>query len=199
MKKAKEYRQAAWENLRGKWGTMALATFVYTLIMAACGILSIIYIGSIAALLLTGAFLLGLAAMALKVCKNEEVHTGDLFCGFEQFGSSLALYLLINIFTILWSLLFLIPGIIKAYSYSMSYFVLTDHPELSANEARKRSMQLMRGKKWKLFCLQISFIGWGFLILLTLGILSFWVVPYMQTATAEFYTDLLAEQGELTA
>lgn len=95
--------------------------------------------------------------------------------------------------------MFLIPGIIKAYSYSMSYFVLTDHPELSANEARKRSMQLMRGKKWKLFCLQISFIGWGFLILLTLGILSFWVVPYMQTATAEFYTDLLAEQGELTA
>ena len=94
MKKAKEYRQAAWENLRGKWGTMALATFVYTLIMVACGILSIIYIGSIAALLLTGAFLLGLAAMALKVCKNEEVHTGDLFCGFEQFGSSLALYLL---------------------------------------------------------------------------------------------------------
>lgn len=72
----------------------------------------------------------------------------------------------------------------------MSWYILCDDPKVGANAARKRSMELMRGHKWKLFCLSLSFIGWWLLCILTLGILSLWVVPYQQTALAHFYRSL---------
>ena len=193
MTKAKDLRRRAWEKLRGKWGTMAVATLIYVLILGTCSALSLIYIGGIAALLLTGAFVLGLSGMALLVARNQSVRTENLFGGFKNYGSSLALYLLCAIFTFLWTLLFIIPGIIKSLSYSMSYFVLADFPDMPANQARKRSMELMRGHKWRLFCLCFSFIGWLLLTVLTLGILSFWIIPYMMTAQAEFYREIAGE------
>ncbi len=192
--KARDYRHAAWEKLRGKWGTMAIATLIYALILGACGALSLIYIGGFAALFLTGAFALGLAIMALAAARKQEVRAAQLFDGFKNYGSSLALYLLIAIFTALWTLLFIIPGIVKAYSYSMSWYILADTPQMGANAARKRSMELMRGNKWQLFCLHCSFIGWLLLCILTLGILTLWIAPYLQTAQAEFYRDLIAER-----
>ena len=196
MMRAKDYRQAAWKKLRGKWGTMAIATLIYALIMGACGALSLIYIGGIAALFLTGAFTLGLAIMGLAVARMQEVRAAQLFDGFKNYGSSLALFLLITIFTALWSLLLVIPGIIKAYSYSMSWYILADNPQMGANEARKQSMTYMNGNKWRLFCLHFSFIGWMLLGILTFGILYFWIIPYMQTAQAEFYRDIIAERSE---
>lgn len=192
--KARDYRHAAWEKLRGKWGTMAIATLIYALILGACGALSLIYIGGFAALFLTGAFALGLAIMALAAARKQEVRAAQLFDGFKNYGSSLALYLLIAIFTALWTLLFIIPGIVKAYSYSMSWYILADTPQMGANAARKRSMELMRGNKWRLFCLHCSCIGWLLLCILTLGILTLWIAPYLQTAQAEFYRDLIAER-----
>ena len=196
---AKDFRRAAWESLRGKWGTMAVTALIYVLIMGACGILSAFWIGGLAALFLTGALTLGMSGMALSAARNQKVRVDQLFEGFKNYGSSLALYLLIAIFTALWTLLFVIPGIVKTYSYSMSWYILADDPQLGANEARKRSMDLMKGAKWRLFCLHFSFIGWILLIVLTLGILSFWVIPYMETAQACFYRDLIAERGELSA
>lgn len=196
MMRAKDYRQAAWEKLRGKWGTMAIATLIYALIMGACGALMLAYIGGIAGLFLTGAFTLGLAIMGLAVARMQEVRAAQLFDGFKNYGSSLALFLLITIFTALWSLLLVIPGIIKAYSYSMSWYILADNPQMGANEARKQSMTYMNGNKWRLFCLHFSFIGWMLLGILTFGILYFWIIPYMQTAQAEFYRDIIAERSE---
>lgn len=191
MLKAKDYRSMAWSKLSGQWGTMALIALIYVLVMGACGALSYIYIGGIAALLLTGPFMLGLAIVSLNVVGQKKVEVGQMFDGFKNYANALVAYLLVGIFTFLWTLLFIIPGIIKAYSYSMTYYILAENPAMSANDARKLSMQLMRGNKWRLFCLQFSFIGWELLCVLTLGILSFWILPYMQTATAEFYKSIL--------
>ena len=155
---------------------------------------TLIGVAGCTALLLTGAFTLGYAILALTVARAAKPNFVQLFDGFRNYASSLALYLLIAIFTFLWALLFLIPGIIKSYSYSMSYYILADDPDIPANEARKRSMELMRGNKWRLFCLDFSFIGWILLSILTLGILFFWILPYIQTAHAEFYQDLLARE-----
>lgn len=137
MMRAKDYRQAAWEKLRGKWGTMAIATLIYALIMGACGALMLAYIGGIAGLFLTGAFTLGLAIMGLAVARMQEVRAAQLFDGFKNYGSSLALFLLITIFTALWSLLLVIPGIIKAYSYSMSWYILADNPQMGGKRSEK--------------------------------------------------------------
>ena len=101
--------------------------------------------------------------------------------------------LLCKIFACLWSLLLIVPGIIKALSYAMTSYILVDKPELSANQAINLSMRMMRGHKFDLFYLYLSFIGWIFLCLLTLGIGLIWFLPYAQTAEASFYEDVKAE------
>ena len=194
MKRAKELRASAWEKKKGRWGMLALVFFIYSLIMAACAALSYVVVGAVAVLLLSGPLMLGFTMVCLAVSRRQGASLSKLFEGFSRFGDSLVLFLLMDIFIFLWSLLLVIPGIIKMYSYSMSWFVLHDRPDLTGNEARKRSMYLMKGHKWRLFCLDFSFIGWYLLSALTLGILAFWVTPYHMTARAEFYQELLAEE-----
>lgn len=190
MMYAKDFREVAWQKKQGKWGKLALITLVYSLLMGICSGLTQIGIGGIITFLVSGPFTLSWAIISLNVVRDKDFSMGTLFDGFHEFGKSFVLWLLIDIFTFLWSLLLIIPGIIKAYSYSMSYFVLQDNPELSANEARKKSMELMQGNKWRLFCLHFSFIGWILLSVLTFGILLFWVIPYMQAADAAFYEEI---------
>ena len=209
MKRAKDFRNAAWKDMKGSWVTLALIYFLYTIILGALGavnglnalrivFLSILSIAaSVAELLLSGPFNLGIHISALDVSRKQPVSVGSLFEGFKSFGDSFALSILNAIFIFLWSLLLVIPGIIKMYSYSMGYFILADRPDLSGNQARKRSMYLMKGHKWQLFCLDFYFIGWYLLSLLTLGILAFWVYPYHMTARAEFYNELLVEENAL--
>lgn len=191
MLKAKDYRNLAWADLSGKWGTMALISLINALIIGACGALSYVYIGGVASLLITGPLTLGLTIVSLNVARHMNVEVGNMFEGFKRFGDAFVAYILISVFTFLWSLLLIIPGIIKAYSYSMTYYIMADNPAMSANDARKLSMQLMRGNKWRLFCLLFSFIGWWLLCCLTLGILALWIDPYRNTATAEFYKSIL--------
>ena len=101
--------------------------------------------------------------------------------------------LLMYIFVILWSFLLVIPGIIKTFSYAMTPYILEENPELSANDAIDRSRAMMKGHKFDLFWLYLSFIGWLILSLLTLGIGGLWLGPYMNTAVAGFYEDVKAE------
>ncbi len=100
---------------------------------------------------------------------------------------------LVMLFTFLWSLLFIIPGIVKCFSYSMTPFILEEHPELGANEAIDHSRAMMKGHKFDLFWLILSFIGWGFLCLFTFGIGYLWLVPYMDTSISAFYEDVKAD------
>lgn len=196
MLKAKDFRQQAWGKLKGKWGTFAVITLIYVLIMGACSALSRYYVGSVASLLLGGPLAMGFAIVALNVAREKSIDVGLYFSGFRCFGKAFVLYLTNGILIFLWSLLLVIPGIIKTLSYSMSYMILADNPEMSANEARKQSMQMMNGNKWRLFCLQFSFIGWMLLSILTLGILLLWVLPYMQAVIAEFYQSLLPQETD---
>lgn len=101
--------------------------------------------------------------------------------------------LLMHIFISLWTLLFIIPGIVKAFSYAMTPYILEDYPELGANDAIDRSRAMMHGHKFDLFYLYLGFLGWAILCLFTAGIGFFWLVPYMETAQAAFYEDVKAE------
>ena len=101
--------------------------------------------------------------------------------------------LLMAIFILLWSLLLIIPGIIKSFSYAMTPYLLEENPELSANDAIDRSRAMMKGHKFDLFWLLLSFIGWGILCVFTLGIGLLWLIPYMQTSVAAFYEDVKAD------
>jgi len=100
---------------------------------------------------------------------------------------------LMTLFTSLWMLLFIIPGIVKMFSYAMTPYILEEHPELSANEAIDRSRAMMKGHKFDLFWLYLSFIGWGILSLFTFGLGGLWLGPYVQGAHAAFYEDVKAD------
>ena len=98
--------------------------------------------------------------------------------------------MLVGIKTVLWTLLFIIPGIIKSFEYAIIPYLLADDPEISSKDAFKKAKQMMNGNKWRLFKLEFSFIGWTLLCVLTLGIGAAFLIPYVNAATAEFYVEL---------
>ena len=192
LKQNSELRAQAREALRGKWP--AVAALIYSAI--AGGLSSIPFIGWIGSLLVGLPVAYGFAVLMLGVFRGaEEVDLGVLFAGFQEYSRILSTKLLQAVYTFLWSLLLLIPGIIKHYSYGMTDYILKDEPELCNNAAIERSMAMMEGNKMKLFLLDLSFIGWAILCLFTFGLGFFVLQPYMQVARAAFYEDLKAQQG----
>ena len=101
--------------------------------------------------------------------------------------------LLMGVYVFLWTLLLIVPGVVKALSYAMTPFILNDKPELSANETIELSMEMMEGRKMDLFLLYLGFLGWALLCILTLCIGFLWLEPYVYAATAAFYEDVKAD------
>lgn len=183
----RELTQRARISLKGYWGTVVLTLFIWQVI-AVCASSGVPCLGPLAVMTVTGAVQFGFARIFLHTARGIPPKIENLFDGFSFFGNTLAAYALTTLFIFLWSLLLLIPGIIASYSYAQVYFILADHPNLSASEAIRRSKTMMRGYRWKLFCLHCRFIGWSLLALLfTLGIGLFWVQAYSSTAQAHFY------------
>lgn len=120
-----------------------------------------------------------------------------LFSRMSIFGRALGLRLMTGILTGLWSLLFVIPGIVATYRYALAPYLMAEHPEMGVMEAISQSKALMRGNKWRLFCLKLSFIGWGILSTLTLGIGDLWLVPYLNAAKAAFYLELTGRRDAM--
>jgi len=143
--------------------------------------------------LFTGPLAVGLSSFFLSV-QDGAPRLSQLFDGFNCFGRAFLSTLLMGLFIVLWCLLFVIPAIIKTYSYAMTFFIIADDPSAGALEAITRSRQMMAGNKWRLACLYMRFAGWGILCLFTFGIGFLWLCPYMMAATAAFYRDI-KEQG----
>ena len=133
---------------------------------------------------------LGYARFYLNLTGSGESSFETLFSYFPHWKIAAAAQLLQSLYIMLWSLLFLVPGIMAVYSYAMTKYILAENPEMTAKEAIARSKAMMAGNRWRLFCMQFSFIGWEILCILTLGIGNFVLVPYEEAATAAFYWDL---------
>jgi uncharacterized membrane protein len=135
----------------------------------------------------------------LDVTRGGGAKFSRLLSGFRDYKRVWTTMMLEGIYIWLWTMLFYIPGIIKSYSYAMVPYILRDYPQMRNNEVINLSMRMMRGHKMKLFLLHLSFIGWFFLCIITLGIGYFFLVPYMATAQAAFYDNLKQELGMKTA
>lgn len=134
--------------------------------------------------------------MDMVAKERKTINYSDLFSQFSRLGAGFAMQFLRWLFVFLWTLLFIIPGIIASYSYSMTAYIMVDHPEYSALEAITESKKMMRGHKWRLFCLHFSFIGWYLLSALTWGIGLLWLNPYVEAANAAFYKELSQSHNE---
>ncbi|MCX6357433.1 MAG: DUF975 family protein [Candidatus Aureabacteria bacterium] len=182
------------EALAGRWGIAIRGTVIYMIIQI---ILSIIpRVGPVAVLVLTGPLVMGYCAYYLSIARKEEAEYVQLFSGFSAFVSSLAAYLLMILFILLWSLLLIVPGVIAALAYSQAFYILVDNPGLGGLEALRRSKEMMRENKWKLFCLTWRFFGWALLCALTLGIGFLWLGPYMAVSYSRFYDDIRSTTAE---
>ena len=131
--------------------------------------------------------------MLLNVVRGSDVQLDTMGEGFKDYGRILGTMLLSSVYQFLWMLLLIIPGIIKGYSYALTPYLLKDHPELKFNAAIEESMRLMSGNKMRLFILDLTYIGWFLLCIVTLGIATLWVNPYWCTARAAFYEDLMSD------
>lgn len=193
MNKNKVFRANARAQLGGSifqnnWLMALVVCLIYSAIISVAGT---VLIGS---LLVTGFLTFGLCRVFLQLVRGQKdkVEVGDLFCGTEKFGDLLVLYLLQSLFTFLWTLLFIIPGIIKSYAYSMAFYIKHDHPEYDWRRCLDESQRMTKGHKWQLFCLDLSFIGWTLLGMLCCCVGMLWVMPYQYAAKANFYENLKA-------
>ena len=164
---------------------------------------AVLGISSFVFFLLYGAVIIGVSAFTLRLVRDPagSAHFDDLFYGFtgERFGRSFVVGILTLVYSFLWSLLFVIPGIVKGYAYSMSFYISLDHPEMSASECITESRRIMDGHKMRLFILDLSFIGWYIVGALCFGIGTLWVRAYHQMARANFYEDLCTRFGTISA
>lgn len=142
-------------------------------------------------LVIGGALTLGYYQFFQNLVRGEEAEVNTLFVHKEKLWHGFCINFLQGLYIVLWMLCFIIPGIMASYSYAMAHFIANDHPEMTAGEVITASKEMMKGYRWRLFCLEISFIGWAILSAFTLGLGSFALVPYVETAKAHFYQDLL--------
>ncbi len=183
------------QALSGRWSSAVPATLLMTALTALPILFfsffydsqTLDYISDLYAFLVGGPIALGYITFILALFRRRSTSPIEVFYGFERFGKALGLFVVMNVFILLWSLLFIIPGIIASFRYAMAFYILADHPEMGILEIIDESKRMMRGNKWKYFCLEISFIGWILLTVLTAGIGYFWVMPYISASTAGFY------------
>ena len=189
-KNAKFFREAAWAQLNGNWKPAVLFTLVYNLILCLTQAISSTsdYVSILISLFILIPLGYGYNIAFLNFKRTgESVKMEQLFDGFKDYSRVVLTNILEAVYVFLWTMLLIIPGIIKAISYSQTTYILKDNPDLKNNAAIELSMAMMKGHKFDYFCLILSFIGWLLLCILTLGIGLLWVSPYITTASANFY------------
>ena len=214
---ASDYRLKARQSLTGNWSVSVAVCLVAALLgssMAGTGSFTtlirqlqtalpaeefLLYLGPVTLaisglflvhLLLGGVTQLGLCRYLLDQQAGARLEFRTLFSQFHRYTDGLCLWLLQWLYILLWSLLFVIPGIVAEYSYAMAPFIMVEDPSCTAGEAIRRSREMMDGHKFDLFCLRLSFLGWRLLSVFTLGIGNLFLEPYISAATAAFYRDI---------
>lgn len=155
-----------------------------------------VYIGNIIYTLLSIPLSVGIYWFFLKLSNHKSVNSTYVFSTYKDiklFFKLISLTLVQTLFILLWSILFIIPGFIKAIGYSQAFFILKENPELGILEVLSESQKRMKGLKWKFFLLNLSFIGWILLTPFTIFIGFLWLLPYVYTAQASFYKLLISK------
>ena len=176
------------ESLEGKWD-IAIGTFVVYLVLTFF-VQLIPFAGIIIGLFVNGPIAIGLVIFSLSLARNKKAKLEQIFEGFQDYSRAVEAYILLFAKVFVWTLLFIVPGVIAALSYAMTYYILVEDPKIGAMEAIKKSIRMMEGSKEKLFRLNLRFFGLGLLCILTLGIGFLWLIPYMHVTYAKFYEDI---------
>ncbi len=176
-----ELKFMAKEQIRGNLGTYFLCYLIYGLITGAS---AIVVVGP---MLLAPPLMMGILMLFMGATRGIKPDLEDMFRGFNMFGQSVLLFLATGLFVFLWSLLFVIPGIIKAISYMFAPYILAENPDMPVMEAIKASKEMTRGHKGELFVMYLSFIPWFLLCGVTFGFAAIYVGPYVMATYTNAY------------
>ncbi|MBQ2639126.1 DUF975 family protein [Candidatus Saccharibacteria bacterium] len=179
------------ESISGKIFILLAITIITSIVGGVLGFIPVV--GALAAIVIAGPIELSMTMIYLGIVdKNRAPKIEDIINGFKEnnFTRAFVAYLRYTIFTALWSLLFVIPGIIKGISYSQMFYLMAEDKKMDAAEAQRKSMEMMEGHKWEYFMLNLSFILWYMLVGITFGIAMIYVGPYVEASKAEFYRKL---------
>lgn len=201
MNKPSHYKKEALQALEGKWGKAVLVALIFTSISIVYNVYVNIGVGLdfiiVYLLFFSPILIVYMGARVWVYLAFFDLYKKDENWWKPQFkNSALKLfftYILLSVFTFLWSLLLIIPGIIKSLSYAQALYIMKDNPEISVMEAIGRSQKMMKGHKWELFWLGLTFIGWALLIIPTLGTITLYVTPYFNATLVAYYEDLKKE------
>lgn len=180
-------------TMTGQWGIAAGATFIYLFLGNLLGMIP--YIGNFS-FIIAGPFMLGFTYFIISLNNRDNPNIEQLFSGFNDFVRSCLAYIVMMIFVLLWTLLFIIPGIMAGYSYSMTFYLLAKDKNLPFMDALRESREMMDGHRMRLFYLHLKFLGWAILALFTLGIGFFWLIPFMNVAVYKFFQDLKGDEED---
>lgn len=184
----RELKQLAKNQISGNILILLVIAIIISLINSAAAAVPIV--GCVAIFIVGGTLYTSTASIYLNLSKGHKPEIDDLQIGMKQWKESSLLFFLITLYLTLWSLLFIIPAIIKCLSYSQAYYILADNPGMTASEALTESRRIMDGHKWEFFVLNLSFIGWHLLALCTLGLLYIYITPYMNATFATYYNNI---------
>jgi len=188
-----EIRAEARRLLSGKWETAVGTVFLMGLIISGSGAVGgiLLFFAWLIILFVEGAVALGLAKFFINLAEKGELVFEEAFSGFRNnLVKAMGLNFFRSLFVFLWSLLFIVPGIIAMLRYSQAFYILNENPDIPIMEALSRSAVMMQGQKTDYLLLQLSFIGWGILCIFTFGIGFLWLSPYIKTSNAVFYREL---------
>lgn len=194
-----EIKSLAKQQIKGKIGILFVIALIICAITTVASSIFGPYAGPvIATIIITPAFMLSQIRIFQNLAKGNAPKVSDAFGGFDDFWSAFKVNFLVGLFTYLWTLLFIIPGIIKGFSYSMAMFILAENKGMGAREAINRSKAMMHGHKMDMFVLELSFIGWMLLGMVTFGIAYIWIIPYMSATYINFYNKIKGVEATAT-
>ena len=188
-----ELKSLAKQQIKGNIGMLFCISIIVAILSAVADfVLGLIpVVGSLAAaIVVTPAFALSIVRVYLNLAAGKKPEAKDSFTGFDDFWAAFKVNFFVGLYTFLWSLLFVIPGIVKSFSYSMSMYVLAENKGLSAHQCIEESKKMTEGHKMELFVLGLSFIGWFLLGSITFGIAYIWVLPYINATYVNAYNSL---------
>lgn len=184
-----QLKKLAKSQLKGNLLMLFLITLAISVINSAVSVIPVI--GQVAIFFVGAILSISLCKMYLDLANSNQAPSFEiLLYGADQWKSGAIAFFLQTLYIFLWSLLLIVPGIIKSFAYSMTFYVLAEHPEMSGSDAIKESTRIMKGNKMKLFLLMLSFIGWILLSAITFGIALIYVAPYMSLTMTNFYNEI---------
>ena len=219
MFERKKYKSFAKTQLSGRWKIPILMTLLIFIVSAIFSVPDVIQmlrsnaleaagevntaasstslVTSIVSMIASAILEVASICVYIKMSRSPEPVTfSDFIEGFNNWARATLGVLWQCLWTFLWMLLFIIPGIIKSIAYSQMFYIIAEYKEVSVTKAMRISIEITKGHKWDLFVLSLSFLGWAILSAFTLGILNFWLFPYMNMTYVNAYHALMKEALE---